>query len=129
MSEQEPLPKNRGGRPPGGKNKNQLLLEQAQAQIKEKFGIEGFHPVIYMMMVAADEGKEDNLRMTAAKGAAPFIIPTLKAVELTGEDGGPVQVDMALVNDKLRRALGLRPKTAEEQKKEDDDLLNLRPDA
>lgn len=127
MSEQEiPQPK-KMGRPLGGKNKNQLLLEQAQKQIEEKFGIKDFHPVIYMLMVAADDDKDESLRMQAAKSAAPFIIPQLKAIELTGDDGGPVQVDMALVNDKLRRALGMRPKSAEEARKEDEELLNLRP--
>ena len=107
--DEKPLAKDgsRRGRLPGSKTKPQQLLEDAQKLIEEKFGIVNFHPVTYMLMVAADEDEDKNLRMAAAGKAAPYIAASLKAVELTGDDGGPVQVELTDAKARLAQMAGL----------------------
>jgi len=107
--DEKPLAKDgsRRGRIPGSKNKAAQLLEDAQKLIEEKLGVVNFHPVTYMLLVAADEEKDDNLRMTAAGKAAPYVAQQLKAVELTGDDGGPVQVELTDAKARLAQMAGL----------------------
>lgn len=95
------------GRLPGSKNKATQLLEDAQALIKEKFDIENWHPVIYMMLVAADPDQDETLRLNAAGKAAPYVASQLKAVELTGQDGGPVEVELTDAKARLAKMAGL----------------------
>lgn len=95
------------GRLPGSKNKATQLLEDAQALIKEKFDIENWHPVIYMMLVAADPDQDETLRLNAAGKAAPYVASQLKAVELTGEGGGPVEVELTDAKARLAKMAGL----------------------
>ena len=93
------------GRLPGSKTKSVQLLEDAQAIIAQKHGIENWHPVIHMMLVASDPEGDPTMRLNAAAKAAPYVAGTLKSVELTGEDGGPIEVDMTgALLDLARRA-------------------------
>ncbi len=101
------------GRLPGTKNKASQLLEDAQAIIAEKFQIQNWHPVIHMMIVAADETKDEVLRLNAAAKAAPYVATQLKAVELTGAEGGPVQVDLTDAKARLAAMAGLDTEEAQ----------------
>ena len=102
--------KNKGGRPKGSKNKAALILEQARAEIEARFGIINFHPVVGMLVLAADQTQDVTLRLNAMAKSAPFIMPTLKAVELTGENGGPVQhADVTEAAMEAARILKLEP--------------------
>lgn len=107
--DEKPLAKDgsRRGRLPGSKNKSEQLLQDAQAKIKDKFGVTNWHPVIYMMLVAADPDNEVALRLNAAGKAAPYVASQLKAVELTGEDGGPIEVDLTSAKQRLAKMAGL----------------------
>ena len=103
-----PPPKNKGGRPKGSVNRAAKLLADAQAIIEQKFGIIGFHPVTSMLIIAADERIDVNLRLTAMSKAAPYLVPTLKAVELTGDNGGPVQTaDVTEMAAQAARVFGI----------------------
>lgn len=95
------------GRIKGTKNKGTQLLEDAQALIAEKFDVVNWHPVIHMMLVAADSEKDDALRLSAAAKAAPYVASQLKSIELTGKDEGPIDVDISDPLDHLRRLAGL----------------------
>lgn len=95
------------GRIKGSKNKATQLLEDAQALIVEKFGIRNWHPVTYMMLVAADDDQDQALRITAAAKAAPYVAGTMKSIEMTGDGGGPVQVDLTDARARLARMAGL----------------------
>ena len=61
----------------------------------------GLTPLEYMLHVMRREPAEDldakdyltavSLRFEAAKAAAPYMHPRLAAVEVTGQDGGPIE--------------------------------------
>lgn len=97
----------RRGRLPGVKTKGMQLLEDAQAVIAEKFDIKNFHPVIHMLIVAADEDMDDAIRLNAAAKASPYVAATYRSVELTGEDGGPIEIDLTDKKAKLAQMAGL----------------------
>jgi hypothetical protein len=50
-----------------------------------------YHPVVAMAGIAHDESLDIELRFAAHKEVAQYVAPKLKAVELTGADGGPAQ--------------------------------------
>ena len=66
------------GRPKGVANKDKQALLQT---IRDALGDQEYHPVVEMARVAADETKEDSLRMTANKEVAQYVSPKLKQVE------------------------------------------------
>lgn len=81
------------GRKPGSATK--LVRE-----IASRAAITGLTPLEYMLAVLRDEANDTSTRMDAAKSAAPYIHPRLAAVELTGEDGGPVETVFRWANEK-----------------------------
>lgn len=69
-------------------------------QLVEKYGC----PLEAMFIMGANEMNTSELRLRAFTEAAQYGMSKLKSVELTGADGGPLEVKMALV-DKLANAL------------------------
>ena len=79
-------------------------------EIADKAAEEGITPLEFMLQVMRTEPDPDldprdllqacTLRFEAAKAAAPYIHPRLAAVEVTGENGGPVRqsVEMTIVD-------------------------------
>jgi len=49
-------------------------------------------PLDYLLSVMRDDQNDIQLRVLAAKAAAPYMHRALKSVEQSGEDGGPMQV-------------------------------------
>jgi hypothetical protein len=49
-------------------------------------------PLDFLLDVMRDDSNDVQLRVMAAKAAAPYIHRQLKSVEQSGEDGGPMQV-------------------------------------
>jgi hypothetical protein len=49
-----------------------------------------YHPVMAMADIANDDAVDLDLRFSAHKEVAQYVAPKLKAVELTGANGGPV---------------------------------------
>ena len=49
-------------------------------------------PLDFLLTVMRDEKRDIQLRLMAAKAAAPYMHRALKSVEQGGEGGGPVQV-------------------------------------
>lgn len=68
------------GRPPGSRNKR---TEEQEKAIKES----GLTPLEYLTSVYRDEAKEPQVRMEAAKAAAPYVHPKLSNVEMSGSLG------------------------------------------
>jgi len=69
-------------RPKGTPNKNkQALIVLLEAKYP------GYHPVLEMASVANDEGADPTARFNANKEVAQYIVPKLKATEITGKDG------------------------------------------
>jgi hypothetical protein len=50
-----------------------------------------YHPVVAMAALANDETVEIELRFQAHKEVAQYVAPKRKAIEVTGQDGGPVE--------------------------------------
>lgn len=46
-----------------------------------------------MLKLMRDSALDRDTRLDAAKAAAPYVHPKLNAVEFTGPNGGPVQVE------------------------------------
>jgi hypothetical protein len=68
------------------------LVAEAHAQDREV-------PLDYMLRVMRDPQASDERRDTMAKAAAPYCHRALKAVEFTGEGGGPVKYEVVLSFD------------------------------
>jgi hypothetical protein len=73
------------GRKPGVPNK-------ATAEKRAEIEASGLTPLDYMLSVLRDENKPADMRMDAAKAAAPYVHAKLASVEHKGEDGGPLQI-------------------------------------
>jgi hypothetical protein len=76
-----------GGRKKGTPNK-------ATAKKAEEIAASGLTPLEYMLQIMRDERQTDQVRLDAAKAAAPYVHPKLANVELHGKDGGPLQVQV-----------------------------------
>lgn len=80
-------PKNpRSGKQPGTPNKRTLYARQ----ILEDHGAD---PVEMLAKTMKDEQVPRDLRVDCAKALLPYVYPKLSAVEVTGRDGGAVQVE------------------------------------
>ena len=73
------------GRPKGSLNK---LDSAARAWAQES----GLLPLEYLLGVMRDDGQPQDIRMDAAKAAAPYVHARLQAMQLSGEDGGDIKV-------------------------------------
>ena len=70
------------GRPKGAPNKPKRLL---LVRLEEMFP--DYHPVIEMAKVANDEEAPADARFAANKEVAQYVVPKLKAVEISGKLG------------------------------------------
>lgn len=73
------------GRPRGARNKR--TLEQVEAVVAS-----GLTPLEYLTSVFQDVNADQAKRIDAAKAAAPYVHPRLNSTELTGKDGGPMEI-------------------------------------
>ena len=70
----------------GSPNKNkQALLKMLELRYPD------YHPVIELVEIAMDKENDINTRLNANKEVAQYIVPKLKAIEVTGSDGGPIE--------------------------------------
>lgn len=76
------------GRKPGSANKR-------AAELVEEALKGGETPLEYMLRVMRDPAVEHPRRDDMSKAAAPYVHAKLQAVEHTGKDGGPVQVNIS----------------------------------
>jgi len=89
------------GRKRGTGTRAKALLAMAQKHIETKLGVKDFDPVIFLLEVAADKEQDMNLRVQAASKATPYIHSTLKSIEIGGEEGGPIDINLATSKDRL----------------------------
>ena len=79
----------RGGRKTGTPNKRTLA-------VAEKLAALGCDPIEGMARIPMDEQAELGLRAQMYKELAQYVAPKRKAMEVTGEDGGPVKTEMTV---------------------------------
>ena len=87
------LPKT-GGRQKGSVNK-------ATAAKVAEVAASGLTPLDYLLGVMRDVAGEPGQRIDAAKAAAPYVHPKLSTVEVSGKDGGPVQIVATPLDEQL----------------------------
>lgn len=73
------------GRKPGVPNKR-------TAETAAAVEASGLTPLAYLTSLYRDEGNDLSVRFEAAKAAAPYVHAKLAAVEMSGKDGGPVEM-------------------------------------
>lgn len=73
-----------GGRREGAGRKPGSLTQKTR-EIAEAVAKEGITPLEYMLNMLRDEAQPPEVRMDAAKSAAPYVHARLAAVELSGE--------------------------------------------
>lgn len=73
------------GRKKGSPNKK---TAETQKAVEES----GVTPLEYMLQVMRDPMNEAKERLSAAVAAAPYVHAKLSSVELTGKDGGAVEI-------------------------------------
>lgn len=86
----EPKKKTGGARAGAGRPKgvpNKKTTEQAAA-----VAASGITPLEFLLKVMRDSKKTLDLRIDAAKAAAPYVHARLGSIEYTGKDGGPIEV-------------------------------------
>jgi len=69
------------------------------ALLNEKFP--GYNAVLEMAAMAKDEGNDKAFRFNAHKEVAQYQEPKRKAVEVTGPDGGPLQIIASKLDEAL----------------------------
>jgi len=80
----------RGGRQRGTPNKR-------TAAVTETLEALGCDPIEGMARIAMDETAELGIRAQMYKELAQYVAPKRKAIEVTGEDGGPIKGELSLV--------------------------------
>jgi len=67
--------------------------------IQEKWP--NYHPVLEMADLANDPEADISLRFNANKEVAQYVAAKRKAIELTGKEGGPLQVVASLLDESI----------------------------
>ena len=102
------MPKGQSGNPkgrtPGSKNKITLLLNE---WLEKDIMVSGDfkHPMTIMLEVANNEELDWDVRLRAAEKIMPYIRARMSQVELTGKDGGPLEVNLSGAKDVLAQLI------------------------
>lgn len=84
------------------------MLIAAQTILREKFGVKDFHPVVELMVIGGDRRYHPDIRVRALGRAAPFVVPTLKSIEISGNEEKPVvMITDTEMQERMARKLGL----------------------
>jgi len=86
-----------GGRKAGTPNK-------ASAAKAAAIAASGLTPLDFMLSVMRDENAAPEVRLEAARSAAPYVHPRLSAVAYSGPEGGPIEMR---IEDKRAAALAI----------------------
>ena len=85
-----------GGRPKGSEGSGR---REARRILKDEFP--DYHPLRNMAKLANDKSAPAELRFQADKEVIAYILPKLRSVEITGEDGGPLRAVLSQGDVKL----------------------------
>ena len=86
------MPGNRKGIP--NKNKQALI-----ALLKKQYP--DYHPVLALAEIGHDMENSVEVRLSAHKEVAQYVTPKLKAIELTGDNGGPIRIYASDVDENI----------------------------
>ena len=111
------------GRKTGGRQKG--TLNKATVAQAANIAASGQTPLGYMIDLMRDTAAPPEMRLDAAKAAAPYVHPKLASVQVTGKDGedlvpretDPGRVSLALLA--ILRAAAAEPHGAEQGEEDD----------
>lgn len=90
-----------GGRKKGAKNKITIALEEGLHEKAKRLGVDPFE--VLCLFAKGDHKALDEpfpidprLRLRAAGEAAEYLYPKRRAIEMTGKDGSPISLAMAM---------------------------------
>lgn len=83
----------------GGSRKG--VPNKATAKREKAIAASGLTPLDYMLSVLRDEGNTLEVRIDAAKSAAPYCHPKLATITHNGPDGGPVVFSLTREDEAL----------------------------
>lgn len=81
----------RGGKRPGA-GRPRGAVQRATKEARAKAAASGETPLDHMLRVMRNEKADEKRRDSMAVAAAPYVHAKLSATEVTGKDGGPVEV-------------------------------------
>jgi len=90
MTEKKSTGTKGGARPGSGRKKGSP--NKVTAEKRAAIAASGLTPLDYMLTVMRDETEEVQRRLSAAQSAAPYVHAKLSSVEVSGKDGGPVEI-------------------------------------
>lgn len=79
-----------GKRPGAGRKKGSP--NKVTAEKRAEIAASGLTPLEYMLKVMRDEDEDSHRRLSAAQAAAPYVHAKLSSIEVSGKDGGPVEI-------------------------------------
>lgn len=82
----------RGGRRTGAGRKPGAVTSRSRKFADEAVASGDLLPLDFMLVAMRDDAQPFDVRMDAAKAAAPYIHAKLAAVSVGGEDGGSIQI-------------------------------------
>jgi hypothetical protein len=84
-----------GGRQKGSLNKRTTLMAvEAEAAVAGEMA--EITPLAFLLKVMRDENEDMDRRVLCGKAAAQYMHPSLKSVEMSGPDGGPIKYKVNL---------------------------------
>jgi hypothetical protein len=91
LKQQEAIKLYGGKRPGAGRPKG--VPNKANAERQAAIAASGLTPLDYLLSVLRDESAEPQVRMEAAKSAAPYVHPRLASIEHAGRDSSPIKIE------------------------------------
>jgi hypothetical protein len=85
-----------------------------QAAIKLKGRFPDYNPLLELARIAQDPEVDVGVRVQANKEVVKYVYPQLKAVEVTGDDGGPIVASVQVNFSKAPEKAPETPATASE---------------
>jgi hypothetical protein len=92
----------RGGRQKGTPNRKTIA-------VADRLEALGCDPIEGMAKIAMDEKAELSLRAQMYKELAQYVAPKRKAVEITGEDGDPFQMELKSLIEEIQNTPSIPP--------------------
>ena len=105
----------RGGKRPGAGRKTGSVSKLSSTAAAAEFQ-NGITPLEFMTALMRDASQPFNMRLDAAKAAAPYMHPRLTAVEVTDKNEKPVDEE-PLSTLELAKRLAFVLRTAQEERK------------
>ncbi len=83
------------------------ILAFSQKRIEELYGEKEWHPAVFLIVSSANPNLTWEQRALAARSSMPFLMPTLKSVEVKGDAENPLVVEVRDTRRRMFEKLGM----------------------